>query len=496
MSSSDPLLPDKPQRVFDREAEWQALAAFACDSRPEARLGVVGGRLRQGKTCLLGALTGALGGFYFGAQQGTETESLSHLADELARHGNTSPPPHWHGWEDAVDDLLALGDRRPTPVVIDEFPDLVRQSPSLPSVLHSAYRRHDGGRPGRARLLLSGSSMPLMHRLFSTASPLRELSDLHLTVHPLDHRQAARFWGIDDPGLALLVHAVVGGTPAYRRDYVGDDAPAGREDFDAWVARSVLNPGKPLFREAYHLLQEEIDLKDRALCHSALSAVASGCSTQGQVADCLGAPLTDTARCLGLLREHGLLHSEADAFRPALIRLRVAEPLLAFEHAAVRPYRSALEQQGPVAVWKHARPVFDSLVARPHFAQICRDWVLRFAGPDVFGARPGSATRGTLADPAHPGGTDVAAEVVVRGHGAARNGSLLSVGLARWDEAMDLEHLERLSGILDLLARRGEDVTRARPACYSGVGFSPALRAVEARGQVVLVGLDRLYGRT
>lgn len=43
------------------------------------------------------------------------------------------------------------------------------------------------------------------------------------------------------------------------------------------------------------------------------------------------------------------------------------------------------------------------------------------------------------------------------------------------------------------MAARGEDVTRTRPACYGGVGFTPALRAAGADGQVVLVDLDRLY---
>lgn len=30
--------------------------------------------------------------------------------------------------------------------------------------------------------------------------------------------------------------------------------PAGPEDFDAWVIRAVLNPARPLFREARYLL--------------------------------------------------------------------------------------------------------------------------------------------------------------------------------------------------------------------------------------------------
>jgi hypothetical protein len=45
---------------------------------------------------------------------------------------------------------------------------------------------------------------------------------------------------------------------------------------------------------------------------------------------------------------------------------------------------------------------------------------------------------------------------------------------------MDLPHLEYLRRLLNLLAARGEDVTHTRPACYSGVGFTPALRAAEA----------------
>ncbi|MFF9060486.1 ATP-binding protein [Streptomyces sp. NPDC014882] len=494
MSPFDVSRPAKPETVFDRDAEWDALVAFACDARPGAGLGIVSGRLRQGKTHLLKALTAALGGFCFGAQQAARAESLHRLGDELARYTGEAPPGRPSRWEDAVDALLALGERgRPVPVVIDEFPDLVRQSPELPSVLHSAYRRlRETGRENRIRLLLSGSSLTVMHRLFGAAAPLHGLADLELALRPLDFRQAARFWGIDDPRLALSVHAVVGGTPAYRR-YTADDTPGGRDDFDAWVCRTVLDPRTPLYLEPRHLLQEETDHGDRALCHSALAAIASGCSTQGEIAECLGTPLTDASHCLALLRANGLLYDEPDAFRPNLVRLRIAEPLLAFEHAAVRPLRSALEQQDAVEVWRRARPVFDSAVAGPHFARICRDWVLDFAGRDVFGALPASAAHGSLSDPEQRAGPDVEADVVVRGRADARPGPVLSVGLARWDEVMDLRHLEDVRRLLALLAARDEDVTRARPACYSGVGFTPALRAAEADGQVVLVDPARLY---
>ncbi|MGI5135418.1 AAA family ATPase [Streptomyces sp. CA-106110] len=480
-----------PETVFDRAAEWDALHAFACDTRAGASLAVVSGRLRQGKTYLLKALTDSLGGFYFGAQPATQGESLRRLRDELTRHTGASPPNHWLSWEDAVDALLALGDERPVPIVVDEFPDLVPQSPALPSIIHSAYRRlREPGRDNRARLLLSGSALPVMHRLFCAASPLHELADLELTLRPLDFRQTARYWGIDDPALALLVHAVVGGTLAYRR-YAGDDAPSSMDDFDAWVCRTVLSPLTPLFLEAHHLLQEETDHWDRALCHSVLAAVASGCSTQGEIAECLGTSLTDASHCLALLQANDLLCSGPDAFRPNVIRLHMTEPLLAFEHAVVWPYRSTLEQQDAVEIWRRVRPVFDSAVARPHFAQVCRDWVMNFAEPAIFGARPETAAHGSLPDPARH--ADLDAEVVVRGRSDDRTKTLLSVGVARWDEVMDLHHLEHLRRLLALLAARGEDVAHTRPACYSGVGFTPGLRSAEADGDVELIGLDQLY---
>ncbi|MFE3249116.1 ATP-binding protein [Streptomyces sp. NPDC059209] len=493
MTRSNTLHRAKPEALFDRDAEWDALVAFAGDGRPGAALGVVSGRLRLGKTYLLQALTSEAGGFYFGAQEAAEAESLRRLGAELARYTGSASPAHWRGWEDAVDALLALGEQQPLPVVIDEFPHLVRQSPALPSAIHRAFQRiRDTGGGNRSRLLLCGSTRPMMSRVFSMASPLRALASLNLTVEPLDFRQAAEFWGAADARLALLVHSVVGGSPAYRRAYVGDDAPRNVGDFDAWICRTVLNPEVPLFHEADHLLQEGTQHWDRDMCHSALGAVALGFLTEGEVAKYLDTSLADVSRCVAALRERELLEAEPDAFRPRVHRLRIAESLVAFEHAVTRPHRSALERDAAADIWRRSRSVFERSVVGPHFAAICRDWAVRFAAATTFGASPASASHGSLAQPPARHET-LEAEVVVRGHGKPGERPLLSVGLARWNEVMDLHHLERIRHLLTLLATRGEDIGHARPACYSSAGFGPGLRSAEEQGDVVLVDLDRLY---
>jgi AAA+ ATPase superfamily predicted ATPase len=60
----------KPGRIFGRDREWRSLADFVADDRPEATLGIVSGRRRQGKTYLLRSLAEATNGFLFEAGRG------------------------------------------------------------------------------------------------------------------------------------------------------------------------------------------------------------------------------------------------------------------------------------------------------------------------------------------------------------------------------------------------------------------------------------------
>ena len=101
---------------------------------------------------------------------------------------------------------------------MDEFPFLIRASPGLPSIIQRELGPGGSGPASRVRLLLCGSAMSVMGGLLSGPAPLRGRAGLELVVQPFGYRDAARFWGITDPKLAVLVH-MVGGTPAYRREF-------------------------------------------------------------------------------------------------------------------------------------------------------------------------------------------------------------------------------------------------------------------------------------
>ena len=102
---------------------------------------------------------------------------------------------------------------------------------------------------------------------------------MEVIVPTLDYQLAASFRGIDDPQLAVLLYSIVGGTPAYRDGAAGGRGPQSVADLDPWVAENLLSRFRPLFREARYLLAEEPDIRDNAVYHSVLSAVAEGTGT-------------------------------------------------------------------------------------------------------------------------------------------------------------------------------------------------------------------------
>lgn len=291
----------------------------------------------MGKTYLLRALVEQYEGFYFAATAATAGESLRQFGAALAAQAGSPSPFSFENWDDAISYLfgLATNGRRQL-VVIDEFPYLAKTAPELPSLIQREIDRFQL-EESSMRLLLCGSAMSVMGGLLASTAPLRGRAQLELIVRPFDYRMAAEFWGVEhDPALAARVHAVLGGTPAYRRQFLADDTPGSLAEFDDWISRTVLSPLSPLFREARYLLAEETDIRDTALYHSVLAAVAQGNSTRGGIANYIGRKAVDISHPLNVLEDSHLLEHEEDVFRTGRAQYRITEPLINFYEAVMR----------------------------------------------------------------------------------------------------------------------------------------------------------------
>ncbi|MFF5360978.1 ATP-binding protein [Streptomyces scabiei] len=327
-------------------------------------------------------------------------------------------------WDDAISYLFGLasakeGEEGEAPsclVVIDEFPYLVKAAPELPSLIQREIDRHQT-RASRMRLLLCGSAMSVMGGLPASTAPLRGRAQLEPVVRPFGYRAAAEFWGVaEDPALAARLHAVVGGTPAYRRQFLADDVPEELGAFDDWVCRTVLSPFSPLFREARYLLAEEADIRDTALYHSVLAAVAQGNSTRGGIAGYIGRKSVDISHPLNVLEDSHLLVRESEVFRAGKSQYRITEPLINFYEAVMRPAWARLESGQAAEVWEQSAERFAAQVAGPHFEAVCREYVMG-PGRSLLSTSLGEVGSGVVTDSAERRQLQVDVAVVEPGSG-------------------------------------------------------------------------------
>jgi AAA+ ATPase superfamily predicted ATPase len=483
----------KPERLFARDGEWRDLSDFATSAQPGASLGLVYGRRRQGKTLMLELLARETGGFLFAATQQSEAQNLADLGAAYARFRGLRRPVLFDHWRDALEELLRIGEDSPVPVVIDEFPYLVSATPALPSYLQQALSPLSHAKEHtRSRMILCGSALTTMAQLLGGGAPLRGRASMELVVRPFRFREAAAFWGVtQNPELAFRLHALVGGTPAYK-EMSGGVAPESLEDFDRWVARRLLNPASAMFREGGLLLREDPSISDPSSYAAVLAAVSAGNHRRSQIAAAVGRSSRALAHLLSGLQDIGLLDHVQDAIRDKRSVFRVAEPVVRLYQLLIQRHEPELVVGRADRVWADSADTVAGKIYGPHFEELARQWSFEHAAPETLGGQAGWVRPTEIACRDHQRGHEL--DLVVGqspAFGAERitaigeaKGTLTPVGMRQ------LERLEHLRGLLPS-ARVG---ALPKLLLFGRSGFTDDLRrAEERRGDIELVGLNRMY---
>jgi uncharacterized protein len=483
----------KPSELHDRVDEWAALAEFAADPDPGAVLGIVYGRRRQGKTLLLELLAEMTGGFAFTGLQQANAQNLADLAAAYASFVGL-PSASFENWTVALEALLTVGGRlgHPVPVILDEFPYLVEQAPELPSVLQRALSPRSPARlSGQVRLILCGSAFTVMRGLLGGSAPLRGRAKLELLVQPFDFRDAADFWGVlDVPELAFQLHALVGGTPAYRAMCV--DRPDSAAGFNGWVIQRLLSPASAMFREGSALLYEEPELGDAALYHAVLAAICAGARKRSDIAKALGRPDSALSHPLEMLERVQLIRRVDDALRSRRPVYQVTEPLVRLQHLIIRPFEARLVGRNRARVWTDSQDSVASLIYGPHLEDLARTWCIEHAAPETLGGLPSRCEPTVIPCREHKKNHEL--DVVVSADPPGEKSRILAIGEVKatnW--LVGLNQLERLRHIRSLLPS-GAIAAEPKLLLFSRQGFTPELTAeAQSESDVDLIDLHRLY---
>ena len=371
-------------------------------------------------------------------------------------------------------------------VLIDEFGYLLNAAPEVASLIQ-AQLTPSATRTGRTRLVLCGSAFSQLRDLLSGTAPLRGRATLELVVGPFDYRVAAGYWGLaEHPDAAFRLHAIVGGTPGYL--VLAGGAPQ-RGNIEHWLARRVLDPSSPMFREGRILVAEEPSFSDRALYWGVLGAIAEGHRQRHEIAAQLAKPETSIAFPLRVLLDGEWIEQVPDPFHSHRSTYQLTEPIVRFHRLVIEPEEGRLRRGQAEAVVQDTRARIARQIYGPHLEWMAAEWAMSFADTASLGGRPRSVAAGSL----RFGGQIHQIDLVAKEPGAHGREVVHAIGEVKAGSTrVGVGELDRLDFLVGRLgARAAPSVTRLLVARS---GFTAELaRLVARRRDVQLVGMDRLY---
>jgi len=245
-------------------------------------------------------------------------------------------------------------------ICLDEFPYLTARDPSLPSRLQ---RWLDEGIPEGCLLILSSSSMRMMHDLLlHRAAPLYGRAQKLLQVGPMDYRPFCQACHLDPAAeTSFEKFSCVGGIPKY-----WEFGEAGK---------SVLGLVETLFFDFAPYMEQEPRriLSDEGLAGAnalaVLEAVGRGASRTSEIAARLGIAPTNLSRLLQQLMDASVLTRElpyGESSRTTKRTLyRIQDPALRFWFGVYSPHRS---------LWSSYLAEKKHLLVQGHAASVFEDW--------------------------------------------------------------------------------------------------------------------------
>lgn len=358
------------QEFVNREEELSRLRELY--NSEEAELAVIYGRRRLGKTELVKqSVKNRADAVLYQARQKTSRLQLQQFI-ERASEQYPGVEKIREDWEHV---LTYLAEQNAV-VVLDEFPYLVEQDESLPSVLQTMFDHEL--EDSSATFVLVGSSISMMEEAALLGnSPLYGRSSLKLDIRQLRFGSASEFFDeAYSPEQKVILWGVFGGVPYYLEELSPDASVAEN------IQETVLSRHGSLHDEPDYVLRME--LKEPTRYFSIMEAIAGGDTGRNEIANATGIDYNQLSRYLNRLSRLRLVDKDVPVTeqkeKSKRSRYRIRDPLFRFWFNFVYGNEDRYDELGDTAYADVVEPEISDFVSRS-FEDLCQS-ALRGLYPD------------------------------------------------------------------------------------------------------------------
>lgn len=242
---------------------------------------VIYGRRRIGKTTLIREfLKGKKAVYYMSTEENADRQLMECSKIVLESFGYPAiSGTTFSSWEKLFDYLTEIAEQERVVFVIDEYPYLAGQMPSVSSIIQKYIDTK--WKNTHLFLILCGSSMSFMEKqVLGYRSPLYGRRTCQYRLQPLPYYESLLFFDKWEDEQKLLAYGICGGIPQYLQLFRNHD------NLRDAVINEFMSFDGHLREEPKNLLKQE--LRDPSAYYDILSAIANGAGRQNEIADKVG----------------------------------------------------------------------------------------------------------------------------------------------------------------------------------------------------------------
>lgn len=329
-----------PMKFYDRERELAELGKVEKQTGAAARMTVITGRRRVGKTSLALEFAQSRRHLYLFVSKKSESLLCSEFLEDIRRQFDLPVIGEIRTFRDIFRLLLELSRKESFTLIVDEFQEFLQVNPAVYSEIQHAWDLNKC--KCRLNLICIGSVYSLMRRIFEEKKePLFGRADriLHLNPFPLHTiHEILNDQGVKGMKALFDCYALTGGMPKYLDLFAANSALTFGRMIDF-----VLQPDSPFLHEGRNLLIEEFG-KDYGTYFSILELISLGKTGRMEIQSVLeadiGGHLDRLESVFGIISKHKPIDAKPNS---RLQKYRIMDNFLNFWFRFIYRNRSAIE---------------------------------------------------------------------------------------------------------------------------------------------------------